>query len=471
MSNAEDTPQPNDQGKISRGTDPKIADAVAQGLRSEFDFLVFDQGEFYVWRKTHWQPLTEAEVVDRIRQFDGCEYARHGQLRTVTLNRSRVESIKYFLMHGADSPDFFENPPIGINCANGFITFDEKGRPSLRAHSSNDRQRYALPGAWSREEALGLENSLLEQLKVGCFGDDPDGEEKFDLLAEVAGASALGIGARLPSPKAVVLYGMKAENGKSQVLHAIRSLLPPDAVCELGPQRLSEDRHVVRLAGALLNATDELGGGAIYSDAFKNAVTGDYMTGRDVYKPAIRFRPRAQHILATNVLPPFRGGMDPGVRRRLLVIPFNQVIPGPGKDSARIADIGKRIGAEEQDLLLAWAVAGASRLLKRRGYPDPTWSRRALAEWILATDPVGAWLGDERELTVTGNPEDVITDRQAYVAFRDWAYDAGIPRIQVPTRGDFIRRVDAAGISHINIVRRARGKHILGLRLGCCASD
>ncbi len=449
-----------------RGSDPEIADAVEEELKSEFEHVLFDLGEFYVWNSTHWRPLTDAELVNRIRQFDGCQFTCNGQLRGIRINKGRVESIKLFLKSQTESANFFDDPPVGINCANGFITFDHLGQPTISPHSSEHRQRHVLPGSWRPKTALSLEGSLLERLQRGCFGNDPDGQEKFNLLAEVAGAAALGVGARLQNPKAVILYGLKAENGKSQVLHAIRSLLPSDAVCELSPQKLSEDRHVVRLAPALLNAADELGGGAIYAESFKNAVTGDYMTGRDVYKSSVRFRPRAQHILATNVLPPFRGGMDPGVRRRLLVIPFTQSIPKPGPSSFRIADIGKRIGLEEQDLLLAWAVAGASRLLKREAFPDPPWSREALGEWILATDPVGAWLGDAMELTITGDPMDEVSEREAYPAFRNWAFDAGVPRVQTPQRGEFIRRVKSADIQNIKVVRRARGHYILGFRLG-----
>ena len=60
---------------------------------------------------------------------------------------------------------------------------------------------------------------------------------------------------------------------------------------------------------------------------FKQIITGEPLTVRDLYKSAFEFRPVAQHVYATNNLPSFKGGMDRGVRRRLMILSFNRVIP------------------------------------------------------------------------------------------------------------------------------------------------
>jgi putative DNA primase/helicase len=48
------------------------------------------------------------------------------------------------------------------------------------------------------------------------------------------------------------------------------------------------------------------------------------------------------------------------------VVPFNRSIP----KTERIEGIGQRIATEEADLLLAWAVGGARRLVQRGRYPE-----------------------------------------------------------------------------------------------------
>ena len=72
--------------------------------------------------------------------------------------------------------------------------------------------------------------------------------------------------------------------------------------------------------------------------------------------------------------------MDRGVQRRLLVITFNRVIPL----DERIEGIGRRIADEETDLLLAWVVEGASRLIRQRNFTVPPSSKQALVDWMLS---------------------------------------------------------------------------------------
>ncbi|MGE5872171.1 DUF5906 domain-containing protein, partial [Klebsiella pneumoniae] len=89
-----------------------------------------------------------------------------------------------------------------------------------------------------------------------------------------------------------------------QILDLVRGLLPEAAVCSIPPAIMSDERHIIALAGKLLNATDELSSAAIASDRFKSVITGDPVPGRDVYKSRIEFRPMAQHLFAANALPP-----------------------------------------------------------------------------------------------------------------------------------------------------------------------
>jgi putative DNA primase/helicase len=245
-----------------------------------------------------------------------------------------------------------------------------------------------------------------------------------------------------------VLLGRTAENGKSQVLDLLRGLLPPGAVSSVPPSRFGDDRHIVKLVGKLLNTSDELGTAeATASDRFKAIITGEPLTGRDVYRPAIDFRPQAQHVFACNQLPAFHGGMDRGVIRRLMPIVFNRTIP----EEERIPNIGQRIVAEELELVLAWAVQGAARLLQRGHFPDLASSREALQEWAQGADPVLGWL-DDRVITtvplaVVGEGPPRVRSRQAYDDFKCWAVGEGYSPNALPNINNFVQRVRAAEAS------------------------
>src|SRR5207248_2497526 len=153
----------------------------------------------------------------------------------VKLNDTRVRSIIKQMAPKLTRLDFFSQAPAGINCASGFIRFAPDGTPTLEPHRSEHRCRHVLKGHWTR--ALATEEldcwtgfSLLGHLLQGVFRGDPDAPQKVLVLQEIAGAAAIGYGTRLLEPKAVILKGETAENGKSQILDIFRSLLPPDAI-------------------------------------------------------------------------------------------------------------------------------------------------------------------------------------------------------------------------------------------------
>jgi P4 family phage/plasmid primase-like protien len=230
------------------------------------------------------------------------------------------------------------------------------------------------------------------------------------------------------------------------------------AVKTIPPSDFSDDRKIIQLVGAQVNAVDELGSArAISSEDFKNLITGEPIVGRDVFKSAVQFRSRAQHVFATNHLPSFGGGFDRGVQRRLLVLTFNRSIP----TSEKIANLAQRILSEEGDALLALAVEGAARLIKQKRFTEPPSSREALREWIYGADPVLAWLDARTELD-----EGCRTSKKtAYNDFVGWADQEWFNRSHLPSINNFTQRVRAQ-YPQVGSVRNNRdGRQFVGLQL------
>jgi hypothetical protein len=130
---------------------------------------------------------------------------------------------------------FFVEAPVGINCASGFIAFASDGTPRLIPHHPDHRCRHVLsaffldPITPDDEDLFRVSHALgglLGQLLEGVFQSDADAPQKRYLLAEIAGAAALGYRSKSWEPKTVILEGKTAENGKSQVLDLFRGLLP-----------------------------------------------------------------------------------------------------------------------------------------------------------------------------------------------------------------------------------------------------
>lgn len=441
--------------KLNIGSDIEIARCVNDDLISRYGQIAVSEGLIWRYVDTHWESLSDAELRCVVHQYDGANFGERG---TVKLNRSRVDSILNEFTAMKDEVDFFSDAPVGINCLSGFIRFSEDNEPALEAHLPEHRCRHVNSSRWPVDISDKVfASSKLAHLLHGCFEGDEDAVDKVNLLGEVAGAAALGKGTQLVKPKAIVLKGVSAENGKSQIIDIIRGLLPPNAASAIPLGKFNDNTFVCGLRGKLLNASDELtSAAAVSSDTFKQIITGEPITARDVYRPAVTFRPMAQHIYATNDLPSFKGGMDRGVQRRLLVLQFNRTIP----EDERVEHIGALIASQETDLLLEWAVNGARRLLKQKRFTEPDSSKLALKEWIYGADPVLAWIENEAIL----DPNAETQPRHAYANFKEWAIAEGYRENTLPAINTFSSRVLASG-KEIKSRRTSKERFLVGLTL------
>jgi P4 family phage/plasmid primase-like protien len=416
---------------LVEGTDVEIADAVIADLESLHSHAILEcDGQFHAYNGTNWYSLPEHEIKNLIFLYD---LQISTSKKAIKLNRNRCDSILSIMCGRVRDPEFFLRAPVGINCRSGFITFDESGEPKLAPHMPEHRQRFCLPGAWN--PATEWRNAeLLPTLMEGCFGIDEDRVDKIALISELCGIAALGAATHLSAPKAFVLYGQSAANGKSEMLAMVSGLLPEVAVCAIPPTRFVDERMLAQLAGCSLNACGELGTPqAVAADVFKSVVTGDKVLAKEIYRPAVFFKPVALHLFATNILPGFRNGLDRGVQRRLLVVPFNRSIP----ENERIARIGSRIATEEADALLSFAVEGASRALANGCYTEPRACREALRDWVYNSDAVLAWMESCTEFSITAKT----SCKAAHEDFKAWAQDEGIEQRQIPLVNNFTQRL------------------------------
>ncbi|MEZ5961714.1 MAG: bifunctional DNA primase/polymerase [Hyphomonadaceae bacterium] len=444
---------------LALGSHVELARAVICALESRDGAVVHCEGEFWTWSNTHWRRLDGAQMRREVHKLDGSAFpTRGGGVGRIRMTRSIIDSVISEMAAMLERDNFFDARAFGVNCASGFLLLGEDGAVEQVQHHPEQRQRYLLPGRWSAEaSSKPPAGSLLNLYLERTCGGGLEGSARSALLAEVAGVAALGAGTRLTQPKAIVLFGPTAANGKSALLDMLRALVSPDACASISPRRLGDDRHLIQLLGKVLNAADELGGEAIASDVFKQVVTGELVTARDVYKRAVCFRPQALHVFACNELPHFRHGLDRGLRRRLLPIPMNVEIARVD----RIPDIGRRIGAEEVDVLLAWAIDGARRVLAQGRYSDSQECEEALRAWANAADPVAAWLNDPEETELVDCA--CTRTKAAYVAFRAWAETEGY--VQIPPHGAFTQRIQTASAGAVLYKRDKRGAHFCGLNL------
>jgi phage/plasmid-associated DNA primase len=445
---------------LALGSDVEIADRVAADLENRFGQVLVCREQVHVWAGKNWCPLDQPSLREAVVQYDGALYPTAKGSGRVKLTQHKVKSILELMLGRLENPDAFKGAPIGISCKNGFLSLGD-GNVILVPHAPEQKCLACLPVEWRGTEALPPEKHvLIDQLLNGVFQDDPETAEKIALIEELLGLAVFGGTMSLARPKAVVFIGPGAENGKSQVLEVIAGLVPEAFKSNLSPAQVGDEKLVLALDGARLNHADEIAGKAIYSERFKSIITGQSVTGRSLYSKGRSFRPEALNIFSANTFPAFTDGMDAGVRRRLLPVGFNRIIP----EGEQIPKIAEKIVEHEPHALLLMAVRGSLRLFKTGALTEPASSKLLLAEWLVMNDPVEAWLLDPDAVQLDKSSTKNVLTKHAYRNFRVWCDHEGIQRVQQMTRTKFtqaLRRSKLVGpVKHTN-----RGSAVTGLIL------
>lgn len=444
------------------GSEVEIARAFHDVAARDLGSLIYCQSRFWTYCGNCWRPLDANALRRSLHLLDGADVGDGGRSgKQIKLGSRTIDGILREMSVMAGDDTFFDTPTPGIPARNCLVTFATDGRVVTVPHQLDHRRRFVIDAEFDTlaSPCEPPPGSLLSRLFEGAFGGDDDALEKMLLVAEGLGAAAAGLATKIAQPKALVFHGISASNGKSSIAALAAALLPATAVCSVSPSAMSDERQVVNLAGRAANVADELGGAAIAGEALKAAITGDPLTGRDVYKPSMTFRPEALHIFTTNRLPHFTGGLDRGLQRRLVVLEFNR----PIAKAAIIPNISERIAREELENLLGLAVLGASRLVRQGGYTIPASSRTALENW-LRDEPLQQWatlrLSATDEKPAGGWP----ATKLLFQDFSRWHHDEGYRDSRLPEPNVFSKSL--RGLKGVrDISRRGPGAVVVGVTL------
>ena len=441
---------------IENGGEVGVAQHLAVTLEGVCGDVVRADGAFWAWGPTCWRELPENSLRLAVHRYNGCTVQGR---KPMWIGRNFINGVLAEIGTILSEPDFFNNPSVALNCTDCVIEIAKGGTITTRQHSPDDRFRFTIPARYGNGRSDPLpEGSMLHKLVTGAFHGDPDAEAKIDLVGEILGAAAFGIATRLPQPKAFVFLGETASNGKSTIASLLECLLPEGAVSHIPPSAYEDERRIVNLAGKAANVADELSASAIAGETFKAAVTGNAIEGRDLYRSAVTFVPRALHLFTTNALPRFHGGLDRGLQRRLVVLRFNRSIP----EDEIVEDIADRIRNDELDLLLRFAIEGARRLFERRAFTLPASSQEALQDW-LRLDPITEWFEANIEHVDYEPAGGWLHSSDLFKHFKAWAIDQGHAEKFLPIVSTFGQRLKA--MPGIATKHRATGTVVIGITL------
>ena len=395
---------------------------------------VYTEDAFWQCDGSSWWKR-EAPAVRVAAQAYAGTYVRRGKdkdgepkVAPLAMSQSRVYGVAGAAADRVSQEDFFTVAPIGAAFGSRFVKA-AGGRVQIEELSAEHRVRSTHVSSWELDEATAkppFADRILDETWSGC--DDLEDRKLF--LWRWLGLALLGLA---PSRKTHLLLVGEKDTGKSAILHMILSVFPADSVRAVAIQDMAHEYHRAALAGAKINAVNELPARDIMvSEAAKAILSGDSVGCRQPAGRVFFLRSRCAHVLAANALPAV---LDPALSGRFVVLDTPNVVP-PEKQDARMEE-----KMREEAPSIAWhAINAAAALIESRAALARPPSSRALAQqWAIDSDSVKAWAS---EAIVPSGGGTGVASSVLYDRYRSWCEDHGHKPV---SSTKMARRLKAAG--------------------------
>lgn len=354
-----------------------------------------------------------------------------------------ILSIASVLPTMAVGPDEIDVDPYLLNCANG--TLDLRTL-ELREHDPADRLTKVTNAAYDPAAKAPTWDAFITEIlpdpEVRGFFQRYVGIAVLGLVREHHLAIATGVGANGKSTSVTALLYTLGDYGH---------MAEPDLFMKAKASPNSAAPALLNLMGRRFVVTQETEEGAPLAVALmKTLVGGDQITARGLYQPVpITFNPSHTALMVTNHLPKVPAN-DDALWRRLVVIPFDVVIP----EEARDPELPEKLKLEA-DGVLNWIIAGYVDYTDNGGLRPPNKVKAATAKYRTESDDVSRFIED----TCYTAPDAKATRSDIWSAWIEWAAGAGVPRGQ---QKDLYDRLVHLGFTEFRTAK-ARGFRGLGI--------
>lgn len=311
--------------------------------------------------------------------------------------------------------------PLDVNTETCVIRFEVTPRPGTfplvdvvpMAHDRTLRMTKIMGAAYDPDATAPTFHQFLDRIQP-----DPNMQS---FLQRWFGYSMLG----LTNEQALAFfYGMGA-NGKSALTDLMAKLMGSYAATAKIESLTGQNRRsggdatpdlINIVAARMVRASEPEKGVQWQEGLIKQLTGGEPILVRALNENFFEATPIFKLTIGGNHAPDIRG-MDDGIWRRLMIVPFNVQIPKGERDPLIVNRMMR-----EAPGILNWLVEGARSYLEA-GLAPPSEVSRATDELRQDADPYGKFLDDA--CVVTGNPEDSISTRELMLCFQFWQMRRG----------------------------------------------
>jgi P4 family phage/plasmid primase-like protien len=261
-----------------------------------------------------------------------------------------------------------------------------------------------------------------------------------------------------------MLFPGEAGTGKTLTCTVLRAMLGSAAVSSVPLEAFNSSRTfpLAETVGKLANIAEEIGDiDKAAEGLLKQYVSGSPIQVERKHRDPFWLRPTARLTFATNVLPRFADRSN-GVWRRMLILPFEQVVPAEKRDR-RLIGVKFWEASGELPGILAWALEGLRRLRERGRFNEPVECQKIREDYKRDSNPAATFLADhcDSELTAT------TSSPKLYRAYSTWVKDMGHHALSEPVFAREVKRLFPLCEKQPNPTRQADGTRVrlwLGLK-------
>jgi putative DNA primase/helicase len=215
-------------------------------------------------------------------------------------------------------------------------------------------------------------------------------------------------------------------NGKSVLIEVISSIfgdsqvkIPISALLNKGNNDISQ-KEIIRLLGKKLAVANETEEDIPFAENVIKDLTGsDTLTGRELFKQSVEFKPTHKLIIYGNHKPRIKG-TDDGIWRRLRIIPFLYTIPADKRDKNLISKLKRELPA-----IFNWVLEGYYIWKKEELDPIPSAVEKATREYKKDNDIIQQFIDQNFDQNTEVSENFKLLQKNLYKSFTDWKEEVG----------------------------------------------
>ena len=213
--------------------------------------------------------------------------------------------------------------------------------------------------------------------------------------------------------KFFVIVGNK-RNGKSKFLKVLSELIGVQNTSFVSLENIDARFQNALISGKLLNVGDDIENETCitHTAALKKITSGDRLTVERKGQDPFQFVSYATLVFSANSIP-FIRDQTGAVKDRMIVIPFNAHF----EENAEINNpdiLDDLLTPANMEYLVRIGVQGLQRLLQRKHFTLPECVAAAMKQYLLESDPVSAFLDDNKDLVFGKTTAEVHHVYEAY---------------------------------------------------------